>query len=534
MIEERLRLGREMLSENGILALSIDQHEAAHIEIAASTLFPVKLGTIVVQTNPKGRGLDKYFATSHDYLMFFAKVREGVIRGIPKDEEDIAEEYPEEDEYGRFRYIELRNTHRQYNKGTRPNLWYPLYVEPNTAEVFLEPGPGRIEVFPVWDDGLEGCWTWGRELVAAQRHLLVGRCVRGKWKVFRKDCAHDEEGNVVTKKPKTIWLDGEFQTEKGQRDLDDVMGERLFWSPKPVELIKTAISLAASDVPYVLDFFAGSGTTGHAVIQLNREDGERRKFILVEMGEYVNTVLVRRLQKLMYAPEWENGRPKVEPKVESFADESTLPTWMQRSPRIVKILRLESYEDSLYNLSDVPSEREKALLRLSSRGAWRARPNEILPERNAYLLEYFAEAVTDGNPSLLRPVERSNGSMRVISEWVNPDIIRVKRPRHGTSEGVMEAAVDWIETAIMWLGLRPIRYEEVEANGRTYRILKAERSGERIAVVLRNAEGVDPEADRLFLETHLQGFRVIVNAPPTPAFEALEDALRQAMLEGSK
>jgi adenine-specific DNA-methyltransferase len=143
--------------------------------------------------------------------------------------------------------------------------------------------------------------------------------------------------------------------------------------PKPVALVEVFAS-QAGDVEFIADFFAGSGTTGHAVIALNREDGGRRKFILVEMADYFDTVLLPRIKKVTFTPEWKDGKPK----------RMATPEEAERSPRIVKVIRLESYEDALNNLTfdDASSQQALELFRddylLSYMLKWETRHSETL------------------------------------------------------------------------------------------------------------------------------------------------------------
>jgi adenine-specific DNA-methyltransferase len=139
-------------------------------------------------------------------------------------------------------------------------------------------------------------------------------------------------------------------------DIPDMMhapkSERCdFDTQKPVSLLNRVLSLALENNELCIDFFAGSGTTAHAVINLNREDGGRRKFILVEMAQYFDTVLLPRIKKVTFTPEWKDGKPKRMATQEEA----------ERSPRIVKVIRLESYEDALNNLSFDPESGPKAL-----------------------------------------------------------------------------------------------------------------------------------------------------------------------------
>lgn len=204
---------------------------------------------------------------------------------IPKSDEEVKDDYTEADERGPFRALELRNTHRQFGRHNRANLWYPLFVAEHSGAVSVERRPHSVEVWPRWEDGFEGCWTWGIDKAGRQQVDLVGRKVGGRWKVYRKAYSHTQDGSVATRKSKTILMDKIYATEKGQSAFDDLMGHNLFPAPKPVELIKLALAMSTAGDDIILDFFAGSGTTAHAVLEMNRADGGNRKFILVQLPD---------------------------------------------------------------------------------------------------------------------------------------------------------------------------------------------------------------------------------------------------------
>ncbi len=283
----RLFLARQLLSDDGVIFVSIDDNEVHHLRMLMNEVFGEEnlVAQITVLTNPKGRGLGEHFARNHDYLVVYTRSRLNSELTLPKTEAEVRAQYPESDEGGRFRTLELRNTHRQFGRFNRPNLYFPLYASPKDRSVSLQPGKGLVEVLPNWDDGFEGCWAWGRKKVATEGQLLVGREVSGHWKVFRKAYANDKEGDVVRKKLKTIWDGKEYQTEKGQVAFDELVPGRVFQSPKPVELIKTQLRLINDPDAIVLDFFAGSGTTAQAILEMNREDGGNRRFVLVQYPE---------------------------------------------------------------------------------------------------------------------------------------------------------------------------------------------------------------------------------------------------------
>ncbi len=299
-MKNRLEIAKEMLLNDGVIAISIDHTEAFHLKVLCDEIFNREnfIAGITVQNNPKGRGQDKHFATSHEYLLFYSKSQLSSELTVQKTEDQLKKDYGEKDENGFFRTLELRNTHREFGKFNRRNLWFPLYVDPTDCSVSLEKSRSHsIEVFPHWDDGFEGCWTWGVNKVEIEGELLVGREVKGKWKIYRKSYATDKEGVAVSKKLKTIWFHKDFHTEKGQKALDEILGKGGFRSPKPVSLIKTIVDLATSSdtEDIVMDFFGGSGTTAHAVLEINKEDNGNRKFVLCEQMDYVESITVPRV-----------------------------------------------------------------------------------------------------------------------------------------------------------------------------------------------------------------------------------------------
>ncbi|MCF8359015.1 MAG: site-specific DNA-methyltransferase [Prolixibacteraceae bacterium] len=284
MMTPRLKLLRELLTEDGTIFISIDENEFNYLKSLLNEIFGENqfVTQLTVLCNPKGRSQDKYFATNHEYVIAFSKneLPKGYY-SVEKDPEQIKEEYPEENDIGKYRLLELRNTHREFGKHNRKNLYYPFYVNKN-GEISLEKSEDTIEVFPIWDDGFEGCWTWDFKKAEADFEFLEAREVKGKWKIYRKSYA-----SGVEKMLKTIWNDKSFHTEKGQKifnELFNIKG-KLFNAPKSVDLIKTLIKTITKENDIILDAFSGTGTTMHAVMDLNKEDGGNRQCIMVQMTE---------------------------------------------------------------------------------------------------------------------------------------------------------------------------------------------------------------------------------------------------------
>ncbi len=284
MMYPRLFLAKNVLKDDGVIFVHIDDNEVHNLRLLMNEIYGEEnfVGQLVFESNPKGRVLDKYFATSHEYVIVYS--RNQLSKGsfsIDKDEEEIEEGYSLEDNIGKYRELELRNTHREFGKHNRPNLFYPLYYDKTSEKISLEKKDGLIEIFPIWEDGFEGCWTWGKTKVITDNKFLVAKEVKGNYKIYRKSYA-----NGATKKLKTFLNDKSYHTEKGQAAFNQLFEskEKIFQSPKSPFLLKELLRTSSYD-EIVLDFFGGSGTIAQAIMELNREDGGTRKFVMVQLPE---------------------------------------------------------------------------------------------------------------------------------------------------------------------------------------------------------------------------------------------------------
>lgn len=284
MIYPRLCLVRNLLREDGAIFISIDEKEFQNLRVLCNEVFGEEcfIAALTVLCNPKGRSQDKYFATNHEYVLVYAKsVLPKGFFAIAKDEDQIETEYPEEDEGGKYRLLELRNTHREFGKHNRRNLFYPLFTN-DDGEVFLTEVIGFHKVLPIWDDGFEGCWTWDRSKAERDISLLTGQYVGGRWKIYRKSYASGSDRML-----KTILAEKSYFTERGQKEFNSLFGSKtkLFLSPKSPFLLADLIRSSTSGSDITLDFFAGSCSMAQAVLDLNREDGGNRRFIMVQLPE---------------------------------------------------------------------------------------------------------------------------------------------------------------------------------------------------------------------------------------------------------
>ena len=288
MMYSRLKLARNLLKDDGMIFISIDENELINLRKILDEVFGKNnlLFQITLLCNPKGRSQDKFVANCHEYLVGYSwqPLNKGDIN-VPKDDEEIEKNYKLYDKRGRYRELELRNTHREFGKHNRRNLYYPFFVN-NSGEVLLEETLGYESIYPNWDDGFEGCWTWGIDKAHQQLNEIIAKEVKGNWKIYRKNYAIDEDGEA-SKQVKSIWTEKQFHTEKGQAVFNDLFDtkDKIFQSPKSVDMLRQLLQMGTSKNSLILDFFSGSSTTANAVMKLNAEDGGKRKFIMVQLPE---------------------------------------------------------------------------------------------------------------------------------------------------------------------------------------------------------------------------------------------------------
>ena len=284
MMYSRLKIAKRLLTKRGTIFISIDDNELYALKLICDEIFGPEnyISTIIVIVKPEGRRYGS-FAKTHEYILVYANNIEYSDLG-----EILVEgsKYQYYDELGGFNLKGLRNRNvRAFNSTNRPNLRYPFYVDINNpdsnnlCEISTEPKPGFIEVWASVVDGLESVWRWGKETAALRINELVAyEGNDGEIRIAQKE-------RKLTQTPKTLWNEKEFISQKGTKEVQDILGKGAFDFPKPLSLIKRIVSIATSEDSIVLDFFAGSGTTGHAVMEINKEDGGSRRFILCNNNE---------------------------------------------------------------------------------------------------------------------------------------------------------------------------------------------------------------------------------------------------------
>ena len=248
------------------------------------------LAQVVVNLNPKGRQLGGGFATSHEYLLVHARSARDCVLDATTTETVDPGDFPHELAGRRFRLLPLRNTNKKFNPATAPTLHFPVYGDPATGQVAPEPFAGAAEITPVFGDGSPAVWRWSRPLIEQRPQDLVCRVVRGtlgeRVDVYQRDWLYAADGSGRRKKLRTIWLAEEVgSTDTAVAELKALVGP-VFESPKPTGLVRRVLSTMPPDAR-VLDFFAGSGTTGHAVALQNLADGGTRRCLSINSAEPV-------------------------------------------------------------------------------------------------------------------------------------------------------------------------------------------------------------------------------------------------------
>ena len=437
LLFDRISLSRSLMTQDGELVAAIDDEQQRELSFILSNVFAGRiLGTICVRANPSGRPTQTGYSVSHDYLIFAGASAQSSIGRLPPTEDQMAR-FNQSDAHGSFEWRNLRREGSNSDRNARRALYYPIYIKgqairvpkmtwnEQTEEWIVEEKPGKDEqvVLPNNEDGVEKNWRWEWLTVMSSLDKLAVRPDRsGRDYIYYKRRPH-EDGVVSV----SSWFEAKYSaTEHGTALLKAMFGQSPFSYPKSIHAVCDAIYIggASNSDAIVLDYFGGSGTTAHAVINLNRENGGRRRFVLVEAGHHFDTVLLPRLKKVSFTPNWKDGKPEHLATVEET----------ERGPRVLKVIRLESYEDTLNNLKVKRTTTQQTLLNL-------AEPQGHGKLREQYLLQYLLKVETQSSPSLLD-----------VAAFTDPTAYRLVVKRPGSDES-REVCVDLLETFNWLLGL---------------------------------------------------------------------------------
>jgi adenine-specific DNA-methyltransferase len=333
LMENRISASKPLLTDEGIMIVAIDDTEFVPLsQLIDDVYFEYDRNTVIVNHHPAGAGLTgTNISTTHEYAIFILPENKKVLFGDANTDSESS-----------IGFIRTGTADSNLRIG-RPNSFYAILVDQNTKEIVgIEKPPigsypeedtieGYKRLYPKSKDGTERVWRRSYEscLKEIESNNLI--CSSN----FSLSLKVDNEGKF--KPIFSNWTDKKYNAGVyGTNILNSIIGETLFSYPKSIYNVMDCIlsvSRINKDIR-LIDYFAGSGTTGHATIKLNREDRGNRKYILVEMGTYFNTVTKPRIQKVIYSDNWKNGKPQDKAGIS----------------QIVKYQVLESYEDTLNNL----------------------------------------------------------------------------------------------------------------------------------------------------------------------------------------
>jgi len=306
MMYPRLKLLQKLLADDGVIFVSLDFHEQPFMRLIMDEIFGASnyVSEIACVNKPSGRSDDKYIATAHESIIVYRKSPLLTLGGF-EPEEKITKRYNKRDTDGRlYREEDLRKRGTHDERTDRPNLFYPFFFNQETGELIVggndEKTPdGFIRIEPMKSKDVQGTWRWGQDTAIAQKTYIHPRYMPNKqqWSLFEWEYL-DERGAA---KPTTLWDFKDVNSERGTEVFIKYLGFKKedFPNPKPVGTIQRILQIATTADDIILDSFAGSGTTAHAVLNMNKADGGHRKFILVEMMDYADSITAERVKRVI-------------------------------------------------------------------------------------------------------------------------------------------------------------------------------------------------------------------------------------------
>lgn len=506
LLVDRVHASKSFLTNDGVLCATIDDAQQKELAFLLDREFGREnfLGSVSIRINPSGRVTLRGFAQCHEYGIFYGASQNSAIAKLARSDDQQAR-FNQADDAGAFEWRNFRREGSASERYSRPKRFFPIYVRdggyrvPNLTwndsitayEVLEQPEAAETVMYPIDSQGTERVWRWGLERISREASEIVPKInQRGDLQIYYK-YRPNEEGVL----PQTIWSDKKYSaTEYGTALLKSLFSARNEFSfPKAIGAVEDSvrIMLGGDRKGLVLDYFAGSGTTGHAVVNLNREDGGERKYVLVEQGDYFNSVTKPRIQKCVYSTAWKSGEPTA---VETGIS------------HCFKVLKLESYEDTLNNLQ---------LRRTSVQGDLL----NTLPEqaKDDYLLNYLLDV-------------ESRGSLLSVEDFKNPFdyTLNVAVDSAGAFE---PRKIDLVETFNYLIGLR-VKHVDAQPERGFVHVTGTLPSGESCLVLWRDCdvldyEGISKLCDKLAINPADNEFDVVyINGDhniPTVLMQTAED-----------
>jgi len=491
LMENRINLSQGLLREDAVYVIAIDENEQERLGLMLSDLYPGKEKTCVSIIHNPGGIQGNNFSYSHEYAFFIYPAKNRII-GL-ENREDDADIRP-------LRDVSTGDHLRE----DAANCFYPILVKdqeiigfgdvcedsfhPESPNVMRD--DGIMEIYPIDAKGNERKWVFARNTVESIKDELAVE-YNSKRKIY----------DIIRTKThfnyKTVWTNKKYNANIfGSKILNNLIPDNTFTFPKSVHNVKDCVEASSHDInePIILDFFAGSGTTGHSVLKLNK-DGGNRKYILVEMGQYFDSVLKPRIQKVVFSNSWKNGIPQDQ----------------DGQSHAFKYHFIESYEDALNNIDfKNPEDTQQAM------------------EFEDYMLSYMLDFETQGvSASLLK-----DGAFDTPFDYK----LNIQRGHESPSE----ETVDLVETFHYLIGLWVQKLRRLEHQNRKYIIsigqIRDEDAVEDVCIIWRNTKDLDLDEEAGWIQKEIikdQTFdRIYINGvSKVKDAEPIEITFREKMFE---
>lgn len=467
LIQTRLDLAKRLMRQDALISVAIDDQEASPLIQLLDATFEKQVGVAVVKSNPQSRKTRGKFSPVHEYALFYGRSEKSLPCTIGFSASK-ASRYPLEDEQGRYSWMNFIRAGSNDLRSDRPRLYYPIAVDgagnirilnmewsekDQEYELIESPSQDEQLVYPIRVvDGktVEKNWQRGHGRVSGEyTEYRVRRSLEGEISIDFK--TRMDEGAP----PVTWWDKGEYASANyGSPEQKEFFGEKLFDFPKAKKLVEDAVRACGAAEPgsITLDFFAGSGTTGEAILRIGRETKAVHSYILVEQGQYFDTVVKPRIIKTVYSAGWKDGRP--------IAPETGI-------SHCFKVLKLESYEDALNNLKLRRGAKQNQTLALLDQ-----------PVKDDYLLHYMLDV-------------ESRGSLLSVEDFKKPFdyTMNIATDSAGAFE---ETKVDLVETFNYLIGLR-VKQIEAQPERGFVTVSGTLPTGESCLVLWRDCDVLDYE-----------------------------------------
>lgn len=466
LLYDRVSRGRVLLNNEGIFCATIDDFQIHEFYYVISQIFGKenRLSTVVIKSNPSGRSTTSGFSIAHEYGLFFAKnALLSKIGRLERNDEQI-QRYKESDDKGNFEWVNFR---ARYSTDS-PSLQYPIFIKkdgsgfriPNMSyvnNIYEIREPIRDDEFisyPIDSNGNMRSWKWSVESILTDRKDDVAiRLNQDKQYAIYAKSRMKDEGML----PLTWWEKSDYSaTSQGNNLLENILGRNKFNYPKSLYAVIDSLKIECQKENAIyLDYFAGSGTTGHAVIYLNRQDNGNRKYILVEVNNYFDSATRTRIEKVIYSPDWKDGKP----------------VSRQGISQCFKYMRLEQYEDTLNNL-ELKQQQTSAQFEEGS------------SFKESYMLSYMLDVET--RDSLLN-----------LQLFENPFAMTLKTTKDNE---LVETPVDMVETFNYLIGLNVETEDWYKGENICVVQGYTHRDNLHTLVIWRNCKEIDNEQLNQFFE----------------------------------